>query len=283
MSAYGTKYYLAVVIFTLFFSCISYAKSDVTITVWVHGTYPVMNALTAKNSPFRSWTYTEKGLSLAKKLPYNYYFRKLAYECCDRNPDEFNVDHFYTYGWYSSKMRPGHRRAEGERFYQALKQLLTEYKIKYNTITLRLVGVSHGGNVVLHSVKYMPFDIDGVEVELVLIATPIQESNREFVNNPCIKRTYSFYSDADWIQRIDAQIFHHDAPHGCPMWSGRMFKKTDRVIQIRLKIDGQFIGHNKYRSIVKYLPEMLTLVDEHVGLENQKDHVLLNFETKDTK
>lgn len=280
MSCYNKVYHVVFAACGIFFSHLNFAQSDVTITVWVHGTYPVMNALIAKHSPFRSWVYTEPGISLAKKLPYDYYFRKLAYECHAHNSTGFCVDHFYTYGWYSSKMRPGHRREEGEHLYKALMVLLKEYKEKYETITLRLVGMSHGGNVILNCVHHMPFKFEGVEVELVLLATPIQESTREFVNNPCVHRTYSFYSDADWMQRIDAQKFHHDAPQKVPFWSNRKFKETDRVIQIRLKINGQFIGHGKYRSVAHHLPAMLKLVDDYVGLDQQKAHVMLDFEIK---
>lgn len=259
------------------FSQLSFAKSDVTITVWVHGTYPVLTALASKHSPFRSWIYVEPGISLAKNLPYDYYFNQLAHECHKRNPEAYNKNHFYTYGWYSSKVRPAHRRMEGQKLFDAITELLKEYKTKYDTITLRLVGVSHGGNVVLHCVRCMPFLLDGVDTEIVLLATPIQESTRDYVNNPCLKKVYSFYSDVDWIQRIDMQKCHSDAPKKCPVWSKRTFKNSDRVIQIRLKINGQFIGHARYRSIVKYLPEMLRAVDDYVGQDESKASVMLNF------
>ncbi|MBI2353168.1 hypothetical protein HYV11_02920 [Candidatus Dependentiae bacterium] len=253
------------------------------INVWVHGTYPALNLLTSKKLPFRSWVYVKNGISLAKELPENYYFHQLAKSCHSFDSEQFNIDTFYTYGWYSSKMRPGHRKVEGEKLFQSLSLLLEEYKKQHETIILRLIGFSHGGNVVLHAVSHLPFAIDGVTVNVVLLATPIQESSCYFVNNSCIHRVYSFYSDADWIQRIDAQIFHHDAPHGCPVWSCRRFKNTEEVLQVRLKIDDKFIGHSTYRSYVKYLPEMLRIVNEYVGDKKKKGHILLNFKTKDKK
>lgn len=259
------------------FSQIGCSNLDVTVTVWVHGTYPVMTALNSNYSPFRSWIYTEPGLSLAKNLPCDYYFNQLAYECHKRDPETYSKNHFYTYGWFSSKVRPAHRRMEGEKLFNAITVLLKEYKTKYDTITLRLIGVSHGGNVVLHCVRCMPFLLEGVEAEIVLLATPIQESTRNYVNNPCLKKVYSFYSDIDWIQRIDMQKCHSDAPKKCPVWSKRTFEKSDRVIQVRLKINGEFIGHGKYRSVVKYLPEMLKAVDDYVGIDEEKASVMLDF------
>lgn len=269
----------SIMFFSFASTVVSCAKSDVTITVWVHGTYPVLNILTSKHSPFRSWIYVEPGISLAKNLPSDYYFNQLAYECHKRNSEHYHKNHFYTYGWYSSKVRPAHRRMEGEKLFNALTKLLKDYKTKYDTITVRLIGVSHGGNVVLHCVRCMPLLVEGVDVEIVLLGTPIQESTRDFVNKPCLKKAYSFYSDIDWIQRIDMQKCHSDAPQKCPVWSRRTFKDSDRVIQVRLKINGQFIGHGKYRSIVKYLPEMLKFVDDYVGLDEDRASVMLDFKT----
>lgn len=271
------SYCLLLIGYSFFCGQLSYAKSDVTITVWVHGTYPVLGVLASKHSPFRSWIYVEPGISLAKNLPYDYYFNQLAHECHKRNPEAYNKNHFYTYGWYSSKVRPAHRRMEGQKLFDAITVLLKEYKENYDSITLRLVGVSHGGNVVLHCVRCMPFLEDGVDTEVVLLATPIQESTRDFVNSPHLKKVYSFYSDIDWMQRIDMQKCHADAPKKCPIWSRRTFKSSDKVIQIRLKINGQFIGHGRYRSIVKHLPDMLKAVDEYVGTDEDKASVMLDF------
>lgn len=262
----------------LFFClCNEIQSKSVVINVWVHGTYPFMNIVASKHSPFRSWIYTEEGLSLAKNLPYSYYFHNLAYELQARNMQEYDVNHFYTYGWYSSKVRPNHRREEGEKLYRALEELLTTYQNTYDQIKLRVVGFSHGGNVVLHFMQNMPFVTENIETEIVLLATPIQESTRLFVNKNCVSRVYSFYSDSDWIQRIDMQKFHCDAPCHCPVLSNRTFQDSDRVIQIRLKINGQFIGHNTYRSIVKHLPNMIRFVDNYIGLEKDTAHILLDF------
>ena len=200
--------------------------------------------------------------------------RKELYDC---NSIEYDINNFYTYGWNSSKIRPGQRYDEGQRLYDALLELLKEYKIKFDTIKLRIVGFSHGGNVVLHCVRCMPFSLDGIETEVVLLATPIQESTRDFVNKSCVNRVYSFYSDDDIVQRIDMQKFHCDAPKGCPVWSSRIFKDSDRVIQVRLKINGEFIGHHNYRSIVNYLPDMIKAVDKNVGVDKDKANILLDF------
>lgn len=264
--------------FSLSFFSQSYAQSEVTINVWVHGTYPALKLLAHKHSPFRSWIYVPHGLSLAKELPYHYYFRQLAYECQARDKQEYCVDHFYTYGWHSSTIRPQKRKVEGEKLYQSLCKLMKKYKQNYDIVKVRLVGVSHGGNVVLHCMSCMPFDCQGVLTEVVLLATPVQESTRSYVNNHAAKRVYSFYSDADWMQCLDIQKLHSDAPKNCSFWSNRTFDNADRVVQVRLKIDGHFIGHGRYRSIVKYLPRILQQVDQRVQ-HKDKAHITLDFKT----
>ena len=96
----------------------------------------------------------------------------------------------------------------------------------------------------------------------MLLGTPVQESTRELINNPHVDKAYSFYSTGDWIQRIDIQRFHYNCPKGAPFLSGRVFKETDKVQQVCLTINGKKIGHAKYRSILKYLPDMMLQVEK---------------------
>ncbi len=265
------RYFLCLILFHI----AVFAQSEVTINVWIHGTYPALNMLTHKKSPFRTWVYAPFGLSLAKDLPENYYFNQLAHNCSALNTTEYNLDHFYLFGWYSSNMRPGRRKHEGKKLQQDLDVLLQEYRTKYDKIKLRLIGVSHGGNVVLNCIHHMP-EYNNIQIEVVLLATPIQESTREYVNNAPVHKIYSFYSNYDWMQRIDAQKFHHDAPKKCPFWSSRTFKDSDRVVQVRLKINNKYIGHGKYRSIAHYLPNIMQAAEFNAG-SSDREHISLNF------
>lgn len=236
----------------------------VNITVWVHGTYPALKVLRAHWCPVRPKIYVEEGLSLAKNLPPKYYFYKLAQALHDTDSKLYNLDHIYTYGWHSSNVSPKQRIKEGKKLYDAIQDLLVKYHKRYKDVKLRVVGFSHGGNVILNMVTHLPFKQFCVPLEIVLLGTPVQESTREFVNNPHIDKAYSFYSEGDWIQRIDVQRFHCNCPKGAPFLSGRVFKDTDKIQQICLKIDGKKIGHTRYRSIMKYLPDMMNQIEPQV-------------------
>jgi hypothetical protein len=245
----------------------------VHITIWVHGTYPALNVLRAPWCPIRPKIYVDKGLSLAKNLPEAYYYYQLAQSLHQLNPVLYNWDHFYTYGWHSSNVRPGFCINEGKKLYEALKELIDKYQQEHEHLTLRIIGFSHGGNVILNMVSHLPFQNNKVCVELVLIGTPIQESTSRFINNPYITKAYSFYSDGDWVQKIDIQRFHHNCPKGAPFLSQRKFKDTDKVQQICFTLNGRKIGHTRYRSILKYLPDMMNQIEQKLA-DNFCDQVL---------
>ena len=254
-----------------------YTQSEVNITVWVHGTYPALKLLRSSHSPFRSWVYVPYGLSLAKELPDHYYFNKLARGCCQYDSPAYDIDHFYLYGWYSSNMRPKQRKAEGQKLYDCINNLIKRYQAEYECINIRFVGFSHGGNVILHCISHLPFVDQFVRPEVILIATPVQESTRSYINNPYIKKAYSVYSNADWIQRIDIQKLHSDAPKKVSFWSNRVFEEDDNVYQIHLKVNGKEIGHGQYRSIVYRIPDMIQQVLQNPMYEDYTDHFLLNY------
>jgi hypothetical protein len=209
----------------------------------------------------RKMIYAKPGLSLARELPDRYYFKQLAQSLCLADSEKYQEDHFYVYGWYSSKVRPQMRIEEGRKLYSSLQDLTLKLQTQYGKIYIRCIGFSHGGNVILNMLSNLPFSTPNVELEIVLLGTPIQESTRNFINSPYICRAYSVFSDADWIQKIDAQRFHHNCPTGAPFWSQRCFKPTDNVYQIKLKINGKSIGHLKYRKIMRHLGEVLKQTD----------------------
>jgi len=251
---------------------------SVYITVWVHGTYPALSVLRASWSPVRKMVYAQRGLSLAKQLPGNYYFARLAKQLHECDDCVYCLDHFYLYGWHSSNVRPGHRISEGRLLYEQLQELLKNYS-HHDEIIVRCIGFSHGGNVILNMLPHLPFLAPNVKVEVILLATPIQESTRPYINNPHVSKAYSVYSDGDWIQRIDAQRFHHNCPKGASFWSQRTFRDEDCVQQICLKVNGKKIGHAKYRYLVKYLPDMLQQIESLFQGQTTAKKVCLNYIT----
>ncbi len=57
-------------------------------------------------------------------------------------------------------------RSEGRKLYRAVSNLLADYRNKNTHVKLRLIGVSHGGNVVINCLKHLPFDAS-IETDLV--------------------------------------------------------------------------------------------------------------------
>lgn len=266
--------------FFLFFNLFFFFGSiqSITITIWVHGTYPALSLLRSSWSPIRKMIYVEPGLSLAKNLPEHYYYAKLAHALYEKDELEYNLENFYVYGWHSSNVRPGHRIAEGRLLYQQLNKLIQKYREQHEDIQIRCIGFSHGGNVVLNMLSHLPFGFDDIALEIVLLGTPIQESTRRYINSPYVTKAYSFYSDGDWVQKIDVQRFHHNCPKGAPFLSQRMFHEDDKVLQVCLTVNGKKIGHTKYRRIVHCIPDMLKQVS---ALQEQHSNLnLLNFDYK---
>lgn len=259
------------------FSVFSLHASSVYVTVWIHGTHPIKPILTSRYSPLRARMYAEDGLSLASKLPQNYGFAKIAQACAAYNPTEYDINHFYIYGWNSGNVRPSHRKKIGKKLYDDLSNLLVRYKEQYDTVKLRLIGFSHGGNVVLNCVHCLPFTIKNIETEVVLVATPIQEETRLYINNPFIARAYSFYSDSDWIQTCDMQKFHKTAPKHAPWFSQRTFKDTDNVIQVHLKVNNNGIGHLRFHSVLGHLSKIMEQVIDRLQSSMDMKCMLLNF------
>ncbi|MBP7854483.1 hypothetical protein KAZ82_00940 [Candidatus Babeliales bacterium] len=266
-------------IFFLFHSVL-WSNGSVVINVFVHGTYPAKKLLDHKKSPVRHMIHAEHGLSLAKDLPKHYHFYQAAIGCDSYDSHQFDVNHFYTWGWHSSNVRPQHRCNEGKKLYESVNELLQKHYILNQKITVRFIGSSHGGNVVLNALQWLPFDRHDVSVEVVLLGTPIQEHTRLFINCPYISKAYSYYSTKDWIQRVDAQRFHKNSKKGVPFWSSRTFQDSDRVLQIELKVNGKSISHGKYRRLFKHIPKMLCESDI-LSMRTMSNHVHLNVSISD--
>lgn len=264
-------YFFVFIFFQIF---ISLKINTKCMTVWVHGTHPAQNLLANRYSPFRSKIYTKEGLSLAKQLPSHYNFFKIAQECCRQNSKEYDLNFFYTYGWNSAKLSSKHRKEVGKNLYKEVQKILENKEID----SLRLIGFSHGGNVVLNCLEFLPFNCRKVNIEVILIATPVQESNKNNINNPFIDKAYSLYSDGDWIQRIDMQKMHSLAPKRSPWWSKRIFDKNSNVIQVCMTQKGKSFGHLKYRGLLKYLPAVIKQVDEKLRDHQSSKLVFLNVD-----
>jgi hypothetical protein len=236
---------------------------DHSITIFVHGTFPARKAL--QYSFGRFLMYCPQGLSLAKHLPTYYHFYKMAQGCVEHNPQLYSLDQFYIFGWESEHIYDHIRIQAAADLTRQLQKLVYDYYLKHYVIPkIRLLGFSHGGNVVLNTANYLPLIVNDqqVEVEVWIFGTPVQHANKSLVNSSHFSKVYSFYSTKDWLQRMDPQGLRNSKIDIKHIWSDRMFDRSDRCIQVEFTVNGKPISHTYYRSVFKYFPMMQLMVQE---------------------
>jgi len=261
----NTSFKILLFSFILNFSMIAMQQTNnsQTITIFVHGTSPMRKLL--QYSPGRSLMYAHQGLNLAKDLPKNYHFHKIAQACVDANPQSYTLDQFYIFGWNSEKVYDSTRKQAAEVLVKKLQELISSYYDQYHIIpNIQLIGFSHGGNVILNTANYLPLSINNqkIKIEALIFGTPVQQVNCDLVNSQNFSKVYSFYSTSDWIQRIDAQGLYNKHLRKTHFWSDRMFDQNSQCIQVKFTVNNKPIGHIYYRYIFKYLPKIQALTKE---------------------
>jgi len=252
--------------------------ADHTITVFVHGTFPIRKAL--QYSPARFLIYCPQGLSLAKDLPQYYHFHKMAQGCVNLDPQRYSFDQFYIFGWKSEHVYHNTRMQAASDLVKALQDLVNNYYSEHHIIPkIQLIGFSHGGNVVLNTANYLPLIVENekIIIEAWLFGTPVQHINQNFVNSENFNKIYSIYSETDWIQRMDPQGIRNNQ---CPknnFWSNRMFNPEHKCIQVNFTVNNTSICHSYYRCIFKYLPTIQKSIEQKVE-ETQSKIISINLE-----
>lgn len=237
--------------------------SDHAITVFIHGTFSFRKMV--QYSPFRSLIYTQPGLHLATELPTNYHFHEMAQGFVDNNPTLYSLDQFYIFGWKSEHIYHTTRMQAAADLVTALQKLATMYHRQHGVIpTIRLIGFSHGGNVVLNTANYLPLLIVGqqVDVEIWLFGTPVQQINQHCINSTRFRKVYAIHSTKDWLQRMDPQGLRDKKSRKNHFWSDRIFDPTSSCIQATLTVNNQPICHSYYRYILKHFPTMQQQIEE---------------------
>lgn len=154
----------------------------------------------------------------------------------EANPNQTTIK-YYTFGW-SGLVNHKERCKDAQSFYNDLKKIIAPLKEQNPNLKIRIIAYSHGANMVFNMCKVhnldkdpLPFNID----ELILIAAPVQRETDCDTLDPFFENTYSIYSRADCVQKMDC--FSNKR-----FFSGRKFKDTNRceignvVQQIELKI-----------------------------------------------
>src|SRR6266403_1123912 len=169
------------------------------VTVWVHGTKggdnfsPFLSKLTKNLTNLLS--DDTKGLYKIPQTTDFHYPSLRAQALVAADPEHFNLEHFYTFGWSGILTLAARKKAAHDLFY-ALKSLLLIYQGKYGcTPKIMLISHSHGGNVILHLAEIV--DPDGFELHIakaILLACPVQHHTVHLIGSAIFERLYSLHS-----------------------------------------------------------------------------------------
>ncbi len=145
------------------------------------------------------------------------------------------INYYYTFGW-SGLLSPRQRVKDAKHLYTDLLTECAKFKKQGITPKIRLIGYSHGGNVLLNLalVHRNHPELDNLVIdELVLLGMPVQRETDYLINDDMFKAIYHIYSKADRIQKLDFFSLNR-------FFSGRLFEPRkgftlpDKLIQIQL-------------------------------------------------
>lgn len=237
----------------------SICSSPISVTIYVHGTTTALGLKFLTNF-FTDVSFGDQGLHHISKMCENAMLRKDIELLQELDPNRFCVDHFYTFGW-SGKLKDKARKEAGKKLYDDLCILLKEYKKEYGFYpSVRLLTFSHGGNVALHMVKQLPFFVDQeIDLELVLVAVPVQKTTSQLIEHPCIGKSYVISSTRDLIQLVDFYTYENKR-----YFPQRFFDtKKSNCHQIEIEINNRGLGHiDLMRSFMIHLPSALSKADQ---------------------
>lgn len=152
---------------------------------------------------------------------------------------------YYTFGW-SGLLSRCHREQESINLLTGLTDELNRLNINPK---IRLIGYSHGGNIVLNMAKNLPCNnLPFIVDELILIGTPIQKDTDYLINHPIFKKVYNFYSEGDIAQSADFLTSSYGT--SCKKFKNRLdFKLPEKLTQIQIQVTK--ILYNKYGKVTK--------------------------------
>ena len=143
---------------------------------------------------------------------------------------------YYTYGW-SGLLSARRRYSDALPLFKELENLRATYLKRGIDPKIRLIGYSHGGNILLNlgAIKEKDFPKSSLHInEAILLGMPVQPETDYWVNSPLFERVYHFYSKKDRVQPMD--LFSSNR-----FFSDRVFKPRrgfelpKKLTQIKIK------------------------------------------------
>ncbi|MBA2307033.1 hypothetical protein H0W26_02785 [Candidatus Dependentiae bacterium] len=251
-----------------------------TVTIFIHGTLPPKPLL--RIPMVNKFVGYPKGLHPLANITEEFRLASLARILCEEDPELFNKDFFYLFGW-SGRLSINKRRKAAKDLAHSLSLLKQRYTSEGISVSFRLITHSHGGNVALHLSEFFtatpPFTID----ELILLACPVQKKTESYINHPLFSSIISLYSHLDVAQRIDPQGIDNflESVHSKglkftvshlesigPFFSSRHFKPTPHLRQVYVKFPSRGLLHNDFisepymRSLPTFMRSMKTVFKE---------------------
>lgn len=146
---------------------------------------------------------------------------------------------YYTFGW-TGLLSQKQRYRDAKNLFLALEKEVSRVQMqyRYSKIKVRLIGYSHGGNVILNLglIHQQEFPHSTLQIdELVLLGTPIIHDTAPLLYDPMFKKVFNLYSRCDRVQKLDCfgtkQLFSYrifQPEKGC--------KLPDKLVQIQVKV-----------------------------------------------
>ena len=154
------------------------------------------------------------------------------------------------------------RKENGQRLYKELLDVAHSFEQQCGTKPrIRILGHSHGGNVILNMAKFNTTQNINID-ELVLLACPVQQATANYITHPMFKKIYSLYSRVDLLQVVDPQGLRKDGFEK-PLFSERLFPKQDNLKQVEIQFNSKFIGHAKLamKRFTQFIPTIMQEID----------------------
>lgn len=211
------------------------------VTVWIHGTQPDANLphflkKIVKETADTLGGRSRAGLHRTAELDAQHYPFLQAKALSAANPDLFQFEHHYAFGW-SGKLSLRERKIATHDLFYSLKALSSIYQQKYGLEPeFVLIAHSHGGNIILHLAEIQ--DPDGFKLHVtkaILLACPVQKHTSHLIANPMFERVYSLHSHTDIVQIMDPQGLHKTKKAHTPLLSARHFDLNPKLVQAAIR------------------------------------------------
>lgn len=155
---------------------------------------------------------------------------------------------YYTFGW-TGLVSYKRRYFEARILYNQIKEELAKFHAQGRYPKVRILGYSHGANVVLNltAIRHNEFPHDSFCIEeAILLGAPVSVRSMKLIEFPFFKNIYHLYSKSDLVQLLDITVPGHR-----PVRTFANICLPERLTQIEVKLFGQPLEGPCKRSLRK--------------------------------